>query len=138
MAQTNWQNLPSRSTPLNATNLNKIENKFTYSTSEQEVGTWINGKPIYRKVISQNITYYTGDININLNTANIELFTDARVLVDTGTFTSVTYSQPSTSFYIRNFVFRKTANNNTVTVSTNIEGLSGTIYVIIEYTKTTD
>lgn len=25
MAQTNWQNLPSTSTPLNATNLNKIE-----------------------------------------------------------------------------------------------------------------
>lgn len=44
MAQTNWQNLPSTSTPLNATNLNKIENKFTYSTSEQEVGTWINRK----------------------------------------------------------------------------------------------
>lgn len=138
MAQTNWQNLPSTSTPLNATNLNKIENKFTYSTTEQEVGTWINSKPIYRKVISQSITNFSGDININLNTSNIELFTDARVLVDTSAFTSVTYSQPSTSFYIRNFVFRKTANNNTVTVSSNIEGLSGTIYVIIEYTKTTD
>lgn len=117
---------------------NYVEGLHTYSTTEQKVGTWINSKPIYRKVISQNITYYTGDINIDLNTANIELFTDARVLVDTDSFTSVTHSQPSTNFYIRNFVFRKSANNNTVTVSTNIEGLSGTIYVIIEYTKTTD
>lgn len=116
----------------------QVDDPNEYSTTETIVGTWINSKPIYRKVISQNITYYTGDINIDLNTANIELFTDARVLVDTDSFTSVTHSQPSTNFYIRNFVFRKSANNNTVTVSTNIEGLSGTIYVIIEYTKTTD
>ena len=116
----------------------QVDDPNEYSTTETIVGTWINSKPIYRKVISQNITNYTGDININLNTANIELFTDARVLVDTDSFTSVTHSQPSTNFYIRNFVFRKSANNNTVTVSTNIEGLSGTIYVIIEYTKTTD
>jgi hypothetical protein len=54
-----FEDLPSTKTPLNAENLNKIQenvennineinNKFKYSTEEQIIGTWF-GKPLYGK-----------------------------------------------------------------------------------------
>lgn len=74
----NWQDLPSTATPRNATNLNimdagikDIDDKVLgnasmgditvsgitsttgvdkYSTTETRVGTWIDGKPLYRRV----------------------------------------------------------------------------------------
>lgn len=30
-------------------------NEYTYSTSEQRIGTWIDGKPLYRKIISKSM-----------------------------------------------------------------------------------
>ena len=56
MDKINFQNLPNTTTPVNATNLNllqtNIENTLnTYSTTETRIGTWINNKPVYRKVI---------------------------------------------------------------------------------------
>ena len=78
----------------------------------------------------------TGEVDINLGTTDVGVFVDGRVLVDTSDYTSIVNSQSTSTYYIRNFVFRKT--NNTVTLATNITGISGTVYVIIEYTKTTD
>ncbi len=53
--KTNW----TSTTPINATNLNKIENnmedvnnKFNYSTEEQVIGTWTDGKPLYKRVFN--------------------------------------------------------------------------------------
>lgn len=34
--------------------VNNIDNKFNYSNNEQIVGKWINGKTLYRKVITFN------------------------------------------------------------------------------------
>lgn len=58
--KTNWVN---NTTPINADNLNKIENELEtldtsldeytqYSSSEKVIGTWLNGKPVYRKCIT--------------------------------------------------------------------------------------
>ena len=121
------------------TNLNdKITNLTTYSTKEVKTGeTWINGKPIYRKVISKSITDYTGEITVNLGTSNINTFVNGKVLIDTADFTAIDTCGSSTAYYIRKWVYRKT--NNTVTITTNVAGsFTGTIYVIVEYTKTTD
>lgn len=121
------------------TNLNdKITNLTTYSTKEVKTGeTWINGKPIYRKVISKSITNYTGEITVNLGTSNINTFVNGKVLIDTADFTAIDTCGSSTAYYIRKWVYRKT--NNTVTITTNVTGsFTGTIYVIVEYTKTTD
>lgn len=32
-------------------NCKQIDNRFNYSTEEQKIGTWIDGKPLYRKTI---------------------------------------------------------------------------------------
>ena len=114
-----------------------ITNLTTYSTEEQRIGTWIDGKPIYRKVISKSITDYTGEITVNLGTSNINTFVNGKVLIDTADFTAIDTCGSSTAYYIRKWVYRKT--NNTVTITTNVAGsFTGTIYVIVEYTKTTD
>lgn len=63
----NWENLPSTNTPVNATNLNKmdagianleteVENRTSYSTNEVEIGKWINNKTLYRKVFSGTVS----------------------------------------------------------------------------------
>lgn len=66
--KTNWQDLPNTTTPINASNLNKMEqgiydanNIGQYSTSEIAVGTWVDGKTIYRKV-------FTGTNATNIST----------------------------------------------------------------------
>lgn len=40
--------------------LEKVENGEIYSTEEQVIGTWIDGKPLYRKVYVTNITSTSG------------------------------------------------------------------------------
>lgn len=52
----------------------KIEDEHTYSTTEKKIGTWIDGKPLYQKVIFTNIaldrsTTYT----ITHDISNIDL-----------------------------------------------------------------
>lgn len=42
-------------------------NSHDYSTTEQVIGTWIDGKPIYElTVITSNRTYNVGDLSIDL------------------------------------------------------------------------
>lgn len=65
MEKINFQN---GKTPLNDTNLNQLQDNVEeaiqkcniYSTEEQVIGTWIDGKPIYRKI-------FTGTSNTQTN-----------------------------------------------------------------------
>lgn len=130
-------------TPLNDTNLNKmqanvekaIEEKHKYSTEEQVIGTWTNRKPLYRKVLpvssfpnNTTINYY---INLNIDTiVNISGFaTNGSVTLP------INNSDPlDNSKAIGVYSYNKT-ELNIVTVS-NRSSYSG--YIILEYTKTTD
>ena len=71
-----FENLPSTKTPINAKNLNQIQNnaenaitevdnKFNYSTEEQIIGKWIDGKTLYRKVILTDETILE-DVNLQI------------------------------------------------------------------------
>lgn len=42
------------------------KNKENYSTEEQVIGTWIDGKPLYRKVINISSTHGNGDYDLGL------------------------------------------------------------------------
>lgn len=50
---------------------NYVNGMNTYSTDEIRIGTWIDGKPIYRKVIARNITA-TNHTTISLSSLNID------------------------------------------------------------------
>ena len=44
----------------------------TYSTTEQVVGTWIDGKPLYEKVLIQDSGISTGDVEIPHGINNLD------------------------------------------------------------------
>ena len=115
-----------------------------YSNTETRIGTWINNKPIYRKVIN----FGSSDLNTGKahGITNIDLITNA-----TGIIHHSYGWKPLTVFYI---------NNNTLEgyFSVALYGIDGTnfeiragdwyttggttvqndSFVVIEYTKTTD
>lgn len=103
----------------------KVDKLSTYSTSETKIGTWIDGKTLYRKVISRTITGNMQEHEPH-NISNIE-----RAI-------SIEYSLKN-----QYGVFQtsdKTININMDTSQINIdsEWATGLIYIIVEYTKTTD
>ena len=116
-------------------------NATTYSTDEIRVGTWINSKPIYRKVIVNNPTTYGEQVRVDLNISNPELVwvdKSNSFLISNG---GATYcgigadGNPGYWFDVRQIVSSK--EYLYCNVGQNIYSNS-TIYVTINYTKTTD
>ncbi len=140
MEKINFQN---GITPLNDTNLNQIqdnvenaiEEKHIYSTEEQVIGTWINGKPLYRKVIE--------GISINDNTATIipTNIANAKIVSINGVIKANTDSDFYAVPYIveEKYLYVNTCDNGTnLRIRTNDEWEGFSLTVILEYTKTTD
>ena len=106
-----------------------------YSTNETVIGTWIDGKPLYRKCF--NYTATTGDIFVaDLSSLNIDT-----VCYMYGTFKDGSSIIESIPFYLHSQYtiapFYKLADKS-LRLTANIANLTGTGVVIIEYTKTTD
>lgn len=106
-----------------------------YSTTEQVIGKWLDGKPIYRKVIQYSARILTGLVSIPHNINNLKLVTNiqAVTLYDNKTYTMpLLYSNVSTASYI-NYV---DSNNIVLKLGENWDLY--TMYITIEYTKTID
>lgn len=128
--------------------------KFNYSTTEHVVGTWVDGRPIYRKVFSfvqptdsdNAITLQIGGVEHTVyektipNTSFNEIPIDNFVRID-----GIVYNKndsgisvPSIVIYqdtqILNWYYSKTRG----IVTRNIGYLGWDSYYILEYTKTTD
>lgn len=109
----------------NAPSLNAVEKLLSYSTDEQIVGKWTDGKPIYRKVISHTITGNTTEHEPH-NISNVERAISIRfsLINQYGVFQT---SDPTIN-----------VNMDTSQISISSEWATGLMYVILEYTKTTD
>lgn len=117
----------------NTLELNGKDLSNTYSTSEMKIGTWIDGKPIYRKVLE--LSNPSSQTLADLSTYNIDYMKDIRYTtsrINTQDFNNI---YQNTSEFIR--IFYKTDNN-----TLQFRGIDvSTIYsitIILEYTKTTD
>ena len=113
-------------------------NNATYSTSEQVIGTWINGKNIYRKVVPVTITGVTPHGISNMD-----------VLVK---YSLTWYDIVDNAWYDRlrlwednyGVAMEMNVTNTDISIGTNrtntIDWASRTskAYAILEYTKTTD
>lgn len=105
-----------------------------YSTNEQVVGTWIDGKPLYQRTIN-----YISSISAGVH--NIETLTDVDNIVSMqgiGIYQTqkipIPYYGGNNDFYL---LWTDGANLQEYRGSAN--GFSGTqMYVTIQYTKTTD
>ena len=120
-------------------NMGKVLNqKLSYSTNETIVGTWIDGKPIYRKVVQYN-KLSTGGVNLNLsdfgitNVENIWLNNNSFVKSVNNEFKPINNLESLEVFSFCNF-----PSTTQMRLSTNSHYLTGMWNLIIEYTKTTD
>lgn len=100
----------------------KLTNATTYSTTETVVGTWTDNKPIYRKVIRNNVI----GTAVNHGILNIDEITDIKLIVlqQSGLYSP----QNSDSIYM---------GDTDYIVYLQTTGVLN-YKIIVEYTKTTD
>lgn len=99
-------------------------NKNVYSTDEQIIGTWIDGKPIYRKVLNINIKLISNmwiDIE-DVSNLNIDTLTD-----------KIFYREGDYAIY--SVMYTRVENDKLQCFNS---GDDIVVRVVIEYTKTTD
>lgn len=145
----------SGATPLSAGNLNAmqdgiyedidaaqetIDNITVYSTTEKNVGKWIDNKPIYRKTIFVGNLPNNAEKTVAHNISNLNFAT--RVFGFAYNSEGRTFPLPALSFGLSSgnvtpsiYLF---ADRNNITLGTGIDRSSYSAYVTIEYTKTTD
>ena len=115
--------------------INEVNDKFNYSTEETKIGTWIDGKPVYRKVV-QNIVP-TG-LGINIYTMNdIENVVDYYGIYhqNNGFEKRINFYFSATDYMTLNF---NRKNHQFLLDNTSNYNNNGTVSLIIEYTKKTD
>lgn len=111
---------------------NYVNGLETYSTSETRVGTWIDGKPIYRKVVDLGqIQVTTSEKRYDINIANPDIITSLDIMIkfDNG---NLWYR----NWHIEELSYKK--SNNSILVIGNQTATFEKGYVVLEYTKTTD
>ena len=150
MEKINWINGQSGGTPLSAENLNlmqdnaenainevatnieqlttDVENKHTYSTEEQVIGTWIDGKPLYRKVITKKSL--SGEQRITTGLSNC-FITKCEALSNNGT----TRCFPIPFHYVNDYIEYLFVENNEILIRSLSNLSDHQIIFIIEYIK---
>lgn len=116
--------------------LNTINENNSYSTEEHPTGAkWIDGKPIYRKVVDFGTLPNTNSKRVNHSISNMDTVLKYNIIADDGTYyvgvprTGINATDKTDVFFTRTYVEITTWSDLTQYVKT---------YVIIEYTKTTD
>ena len=110
------------------------DSKINYSTNEQVIGTWIDGKPLYQKTFTQQLSGNSGSIDISSLNAESAFIVNGYYDAD---ITKLDLNEIiNTSLYTYTHI-------NTGSQYLNIDCLNNvsansTIYITIQYTKTTD
>ena len=151
-----FEDLPSTKTPLNADNLNQIQenvenaiievddkvkeinDKNIYSLEEIKTNEkWIDGKSVYKITIEHSIS--TGSSQLNVSNLNIETLIDynticERINIDSNEDYEKPYYISDTDYY-RNF-FRKSTN----TIETRLQNnyANNIERITLKYTKKVD
>ncbi len=161
MNKIDFKNLPDTTTPLNASNLNTmqdnietaidstisntsgtsqtigysqeyINNLNKYSTSEEiPVGTWIDGKTIYRKVFTQtNLT--NSPYSLDISSANYDNIVKMDGLVNIGNDSGLLSTWYSSSYNIATTIKR---NTKKIDIAWSGWASLSSIIIVLEYTK---
>jgi hypothetical protein len=113
--------------------VNKVDNKFNYSTEKQVIGTWIDGKPIYRKVYQFKITSLPHRINIENVDTPIKMYGVISYNVGWHNIGGNTDSN-----YYSLLQYDVQDKRLSLFGSDSYIGSNYDTYVVFEYTKTTD
>ena len=122
----------------NADELTSILDNEVYSTIERLTNkVWIDGKPIYRKVINVGALPNNTSKTINIGVSNLDYIVNYHGISyspSTGYFAVLPYPHATASNVI-NMYFDK--NNSVIGIETHSDRTSYTqTYIVIEYTKT--
>jgi len=106
-----------------------------YSTSEQEVGTWIDGKPLYEKTIDVNCADTSNVQNVYaFNNERVKAITSAYFENNNGDIIASTWAGLIFwDFVVTNTVISVKRNTNDPNWQSNVN-----FTCTIQYTKTTD
>ena len=129
LTQLNTTNKSNLVGAINEVNTNDIR-RSTYTTSEQVIGKWIDGKPLYRKIVSGNVPQSDNYPTVATGITNLDKVVSISLLLAYGDnrqyFTSVRYN---------NYYLSKENDNKITIVAPDVEG-DATFTIC--YTKTTD
>lgn len=114
-----------------------------YSSTEKVIGTWINGKPLYRKVYEFTLTssgYTFSSYSLGLsNVDKIYINGNSFIQTSNNTFYQLNIGRyQSNTFAYNNEYSWFRCNRTDVNYSIGDTLAGGTCYLIVEYTKTTD
>lgn len=113
-------------------NITNSTNIKEYSTEEQVIGIWINGKPLYEKTMVLTVNYTAKDID--LSDMNIEMMRVTGVSVASDYQLPISYYQSSED---RAMAFYMGAQK-VLRIKAGSSYGQGTWYLVLRYTKTTD
>ena len=119
--------------------LEKIEEASLdiYSTTERRIGTWIDGKPVYRKVVNTGALPNTTTKNIAHGISNVKRF--IHIYGYAYTPNNECYPLPWIHYMDVSYQTNVYTNNTNICIVTGTNRSNITeSYVILEYTKSTD
>lgn len=111
-------------------------NMGTYSTTEKRIGTWIDGKPIYRKVIIGNLNGTYTENGKTFTWIKIGTTIDRLIKLDLDFDANDEYKYITSTNYDLTVSIRY-KNQIQIGVTSNVSNGQEIIF-ILEYTKTTD
>ena len=118
--------------PQNMSNLSQL-----YLSVETVCGVWIDGKPLYRKVVSIGSLGNNTTKTVAHNISNLGIITHSEFSwLDGNTYWWSDYRWDSSSIYIKFNV--DSTNIRIESMGTNWSSRTSDCYAILEYTKTTD
>ena len=121
---------------MSASDKEKLDNVTEYSTTEQVIGTWIDGKPIYRKCLNTGTLPNNNTMSVNHGISDFAFATNIYgYVIDTSDNTRIPLPYPATTATssIGIWVSDTAVRINTGKDRTNCSGV-----IVLEYTKTTD
>lgn len=113
----------------------------TYSTDETIVGRWIDGKPVYRKVVeSTTPSTVNSETFIDTNISNIDQMISIDGIMQTaaGNFTPIGMFSTTKRIYIYYSSEKNKIDIRIIDSEKSSNWCNLPVYFILEYTKTTD
>ena len=111
-----------------------------YSYDEIEIGTWVNGKPIYRKVYNIDVSAITtGSLNVIESNSVVDMLVNSQSIIEYQ-FNGYTYT-----YYVNGVIADTNTRLNSYKRDSDIVFFIGSgfsniqkLLFVVEYTKTTD
>lgn len=114
---------------------NQVNKMLSYFTTETRVGTWIDGKPLYRKVL-------TGTSSGTSTTVQNGIANIGRIIKIEGTIKvrdNEIKNIPTIELSSNNYISVSAPTNSTLRIdNSNSDYMRGEYVIILEYTKSTD